>query len=285
MLSLFKLAKLPDKTRLRKISLVIQAMERGIIRGEPPDTRYLREICAAALDRGWLPENLIGLFEALSEVSRSGAGGIVGNADKPDVYARAGEEADRLLRLLNNARHGLLTHLGTEPAEWDFFYAAPAAGEAVPRAAYSFRIYLEDIRSPFNVGAIFRTAEAFGAEKILLSPWSASPEHARAERAAMGCTGILPWERAEIALLEREPNLFALEQGGTPLDSFAFPAEGTVIVGSEELGVSPEALRLADSRLGRVSIPLYGRKASLNVSVAFGILMQAWTSRPGVSAS
>jgi TrmH family RNA methyltransferase len=49
-----------------------------------------------------------------------------------------------------------------------------------------------------------------------------------------------------------------------------------VILGSEELGVSPEGLERA--RAGRVSIPMRGIKASINVGVAFGILMQAWTS-------
>ncbi len=50
-------------------------------------------------------------------------------------------------------------------------------------------------------------------------------------------------------------------------------------MGSEELGLSPEALRLADASAGRVSIPLAGAKRSLNVSVAFGILMHAWQQR------
>jgi TrmH family RNA methyltransferase len=49
-----------------------------------------------------------------------------------------------------------------------------------------------------------------------------------------------------------------------------------MIVGSEELGVSPEALRKADASLGRVSIPTIGAKGSLNVAVAFGIAMQSW---------
>jgi TrmH family RNA methyltransferase len=49
-----------------------------------------------------------------------------------------------------------------------------------------------------------------------------------------------------------------------------------MIVGSEELGVSPQALAAADASLGRVSIPTWGAKGSLNVSVAFGIALQAW---------
>jgi TrmH family RNA methyltransferase len=50
-----------------------------------------------------------------------------------------------------------------------------------------------------------------------------------------------------------------------------------MIAGSEELGVSPEALAAVDASLGRVSIPSFGVKGSLNVSTAFGIAMQAWS--------
>jgi len=49
-----------------------------------------------------------------------------------------------------------------------------------------------------------------------------------------------------------------------------------MVIGSEEMGVSPQALSAADASLGRVSIPCYGAKGSLNVSVAFGIAVQAW---------
>jgi TrmH family RNA methyltransferase len=147
-------------------------------------------------------------------------------------------------------------------------------------------VYLEDIRSPFNVGAMFRTAESFGVERLYLSPLCADPEHARARRTAMGCVELLRWER-----LPREPfadppdpeeglsmegPFFALETGGIPLDRFPFPRRGIMIAGSEELGVSPQALAAADASLGRVSIPIWGAKGSLNVSVAFGIALQAW---------
>ncbi|MDR0602585.1 MAG: TrmH family RNA methyltransferase [Treponema sp.] len=137
------------------------------------------------------------------------------------------------------------------------------------------QVYLEDIRSPFNVGAMFRAAESFGAEKIWLSPLSADPRHKRAERTAMGCTAVLPWERTET--IPSGP-LFALETGGADIGCFSFPRQGVLIVGSEELGVSPKALALADASLGRVSIPVFGAKGSLNVSVAFGIIMHAWAA-------
>lgn len=292
MLSIYKLAKLPGKTRLRKISLLIQGMERDIGLRVNPDIRYLREVCSAALQQGWLPENLRSVFEDVAAACHDSGSLYSGSADAVSSHGLL--DPDRLLRLLNRARHGLLSHLGTEPAEWDFFYthspsiisrssdrAIGMSDERTGRGVFPISVYLDDIRSPFNVGSIFRTAEAFGAEKIMLSPLAASPSHIRAERSAMGCTAILPWERADIASLERERNLFALEQGGTALEDFHFPHTGTVIVGSEELGVSPEALKLADARLGRVSIPLYGRKASLNVSIAFGILIQVWTGKIG----
>jgi TrmH family RNA methyltransferase len=51
-----------------------------------------------------------------------------------------------------------------------------------------------------------------------------------------------------------------------------------MIAGSEELGVNPKTLELADRSLGRLSIPLYGAKGSLNVSVAFGIALHAWAA-------
>ena len=95
----------------------------------------------------------------------------------------------------------------------------------------------------------------------------------------MNAGQALPWEVAELESLQGAAGgLFALELGGTPLERFAFPSSGTVLVGSEELGLSPEALGLAENGLGRVSIPLAGSKRSLNVAVAFGILMQAWRS-------
>jgi rRNA methylases len=189
------------------------------------------------------------------------------------------------LRALNNVKHILLTETGKDQADWDF---TGSDGRLDPQKRQIFKgmwVYMEDIRSPFNVGAMFRTAESFGVEKIILSPLCADPRHKRSERTAMGCVDIIPWERQELFPTPKNapPNnstetlpIFALETGGTPLSEFRFPRHGIMIIGSEELGVSPRALAAADASLGRVSIPCYGSKASLNVSVAFGIAIQAW---------
>jgi TrmH family RNA methyltransferase len=136
------------------------------------------------------------------------------------------------------------------------------------------KVYLEDLRSPFNVGSIFRTADAFGVEELLLSPSCADPAHPRAQRSAMGAIGLLPWRRAGLESLKGYP-VFALELGGADIADYSFPDNGIAILGSEELGISREIRALCSA--GIVSIPMNGAKGSLNVAVAFGILMHAWT--------
>ncbi len=179
----------------------------------------------------------------------------------------------------NLARNELLAILGTFPAEWDLIIAPHPErsqdGTVAQRDFYpGVAVYAEDIRSPFNLGSIFRTAEAMGAQKVYLSPGCCDPEHPRAQRSGMGCIETMGWERASLDELPQDQNIFVLETGGTPIEEFEFPKTGICIIGSEELGVSPQAL--AKANCGRVTIPMKGLKASLNVGVAFGILMQAW---------
>lgn len=188
-------------------------------------------------------------------------------------------------RACNLARNNLLAIIGTFPAEWDLIIAPHPEqknddGTVKKRDFYpEVYVYAEDIRSPFNCGSIFRTAEAMGAEKVIISPLCINPEHPKAQRSGMGCIGTLGFERKSVEELEnfaKEKNLpiFVLETGGTPIEEFDFPEKGICIIGSEELGVSPQALKAA--AYGRVTIQMKGLKASLNVGVAYGILMQKW---------
>ncbi len=193
-------------------------------------------------------------------------------------------------RACNLARNNLLAIIGTFPAEWDLIIA-PHASQVDENGLVKQRdffpgvyVYAEDIRSPFNCGSIFRTAEAMGAEKVLISPMCIDPNHPKALRSGMGCIETIGFERISVDELEefaRENDLpiFVLETGGTPIEEFEFPKKGICIIGSEELGVSPQALSKAT--YGRVTIPMKGLKASLNVGVAYGILMQAWVSKLG----
>ena len=184
------------------------------------------------------------------------------------------------LRLCNCARNHLLAIIGTFPAEWDLViapHANPYDENGVIKEREFFPgmcVYAEDIRSPFNIGSIFRTAEGMGAEKVIISPFCVDPNQSRAIRSGMGCIETMGWEQIPVEQLPDDIPIFALETGGTDIEEFVFPEKGICISGSEELGVSPQALNKAT--YGRVSIPMKGLKASLNVGVAFGILMQKW---------
>lgn len=242
MISLRKLQSLKEGTRHRKEVLLLKEFEEALLRGEKADSLYLKGLIQlSGKDLG---------IEAISFPV----------------------ELQKQIQLCNDLRHRLLTQLGQEPADWDFTARFDLSEQ---RETLPLKIYLDDIRSPFNVGSIFRTAEALGAQEILLSPGTAPPDHPRAKRTSMGAVDILPWR---VLSPEDIPEpCFALESGGVDLKDFSFPLSGTVILGSEELGVRPELLQKAEHSAGRVSIPMRGQKGSLNVGVAFGILLQAWT--------
>jgi TrmH family RNA methyltransferase len=256
MFPLSKLHELSPRTRMRKASRILHGLEVDAAAGRPPDPGYLR-----------------GLLGALEVVADAACSQVL--EELCSAVAQGRSDAV-LLRGINALRHALLAALGAEPAEWDLVSPQTGRLDRAGLRILPFMVYLEDIRSPFNVGSLFRTAEAFGARGMLISPRTPLPTHPRALRTSLGAADALPWERCGLERVAALGNSFALELGGTPIDEFIFPHSGVVMVGSEELGLSPEALRLADTQRGRVSIPLAGAKRSLNVSVAFGILLHAW---------
>ena len=269
MFSLRKLERLAPKTRLRKLLVMIRDEEQRLLDGAP-------------FRPGDLPLLLRSeaFLSALAAPRRAEA-----ERNLPSLAgARSGAPA-QTLRALNSLRHTIMSELGVPWAEWDALLPGAAPQPAVERRVLPMRAFLEDVRSPYNVGAVFRSAEAFGVEHVYLSPRTPLPTLARAQRTSRGCADVVPWSVCSLSDLALQggagpgPVVFALETGGEPIDRFPFPPSGIVLVGSEELGLSPEALALAGSGGGRVSIPMAGARASLNVAVAFGILMQAWYSR------
>lgn len=277
-----KLKSMRGGFRRRKLILTLGALERDIA-GIPDETFCSAAFFAGSADR---TDYLKEIVRIICEDPK------LPEAARLQLCALLNEEPFDERRLCNTARNHLLAVAGTPSAEWDLIiapHAAPAehtAQEATQNRAAAVRpyregffVYAEDIRSPFNLGSIFRTAEAFGAEKLFLSPFCTDPAHPRAVRSAMGCIDFLPSERIALdELCASMPGIpvFALETGGTPLSRFQFPRRGIVVIGSEELGINPDTLKKMSH--GIVSIPVSGVKASLNVGVAFGILMQAWTA-------
>ncbi len=271
MIPLNKLAKLAPRHRMRKSALVLGELERGLLGGaessalELPLLGYALGLAKLLLGDKDSPEAVLGAASGLM-----GAYANAGEA-REDQAARSG-----LLRAVDTLRHALIAATGQAPADWDLIdprTGQPDQGSRLVRPG--IRAFLEDLRSPFNIGSVFRTADAFGLEELILSPDCADPRHPRAQRSAMGAVELLSWRRASLESLAGELPLFALELGGESIETFVFPKRGAVILGSEELGISSEARQLCT--YGIVSIPMSGAKASFNVSVAFGILMYAWT--------
>jgi TrmH family RNA methyltransferase len=298
MIPLYKLEKLPRIQKLRKIAKILIMAEKRFLQAADKNINIFStaEILFFTETAQLLYKDAFFSLDAKKKFKHSIA--VFGSTLSDSVTA---ENTAQFHRALNNIKHILLAETGRDQADWDLTDRDGKLDSQKRQVFEGMQVYMEDIRSPFNVGAMFRTAESFGVEKIILSPFCADPHHRRAQRTAMGCVDIIPWERQELfyasepadELSNNKPPanalqevilkatslpVFALETGGIPLAEFQFPRRGILITGSEELGVSPQALAAADASLGRMSIPCYGTKASLNVSVAFGIAIQAWAA-------
>lgn len=139
---------------------------------------------------------------------------------------------------------------------------------------------LEDIRSLYNVGSCFRTADAMLMQELILTGYTPTPPRPDIDKTALGATASVPWssEQQTVVVIERLRRsgwrVLALEiaEGALSLERLA-EVKGPIafVVGNELTGVRPETLAACD---GAIEIPMYGAKHSLNVAVAFGIA--AW---------
>jgi 23S rRNA (guanosine2251-2'-O)-methyltransferase len=143
---------------------------------------------------------------------------------------------------------------------------------------------LHNIRSVYNVGAIFRTADAAGISKIYLCGYTPAPidRFGRARKdiakAALGAEKIVDWESISdistlISKLKKEKyQILALEQDKNSIDyrKAELKNKNLLILGEEVKGIEKEILKMCDQIL---EIPMRGKKESLNVSVAAGIAL------------
>ncbi|WP_413581400.1 RNA methyltransferase [Bdellovibrio sp. HCB288] len=157
-----------------------------------------------------------------------------------------------------------------------------------PQETLPLVFVLDNIRSAFNVGSIFRTAECLGAERICLCGYTPNPTQWKVEKTAMGTQEYMTWEEHPRLmeclemLKENGYRLVALETAASASDLYEnFEAEPTAfILGNERFGLDPTVLQLIDEV--RV-IPLRGRKNSLNVGVTAAVAgfewMRQWRTR------
>lgn len=141
-------------------------------------------------------------------------------------------------------------------------------------------IVLENIRSAYNVGSVFRTSDAFLVQAIFIIGYSAKPPHKEIKKTALGAEETVDWKyfktTAEaIAELRREGfNVYAAEQaeGSYKLNAICFePGEKIAVVfGNEVTGVEQSTIALCD---GCLEIPQLGMKHSLNIATAAGVVL------------
>lgn len=147
-------------------------------------------------------------------------------------------------------------------------------------------LILHNIRSSHNVGSMFRTADAAGVERIILSGYTPGPTDPRGKvrpefvKVSLGAENFVPWERTRtLAQAVKKVKKLGLtvvgiEQHASSTSLFDYhPPKGAklaVVMGNEVRGLSPQGINMCDKIL---EIPMRGKKESLNVSVACGIAL------------
>ncbi len=141
-------------------------------------------------------------------------------------------------------------------------------------------VVLDNVRSAYNVGSVFRTCDAFAIEKIILCGITAAPPNREVLKTALGSTASIPWihvSAVEVAVLELKKKNFQIivtEQTdeSVSLEQFFPPADHqlALVFGNEINGVSETVMKLAHTA---IEIPQFGTKHSFNISVAAGIVL------------
>ena len=141
-------------------------------------------------------------------------------------------------------------------------------------------IVLDNVLDTYNVGSIFRLADAVAAKKVYLCGKKEIPPNPRIKKASINTTEWVEWSYKETAieaindirLTINDIQTVAVEQSkkSVPYDKFEYKLPVCLVVGNETYGVSKEVLDICD---GIVEIPMYGINISLNVMVSLGIVL------------
>lgn len=139
-------------------------------------------------------------------------------------------------------------------------------------------VILDNVRSQHNIGAVFRTADAFLLEGVYLCGICCCPPNQEIHKTALGAEETVDWhycedtQEAVRTLKEKGYKVYAVEQAHNSVMLSDFRAEGptAIVMGHEVFGVQQAVIDMCD---GCIEIPQYGTKHSLNVSVTAGIVM------------
>lgn len=141
-------------------------------------------------------------------------------------------------------------------------------------------IILDNVLDTYNVGSVFRLADAVAAEKVILCGETLTPPNSRIKKASINTTGWVDWEYADTAVsaitklktLSPKLSVVAVEQDvrSKPFYQVTYEFPLAIVVGNETTGVSKEVLDMADMI---VEMPMWGINTSLNVMVSCGIIL------------
>jgi tRNA G18 (ribose-2'-O)-methylase SpoU len=254
-------ARLSDYAHLTDVALKKSGGEHGL---------YLAEsllVLQRALRAGHVPRSVLALGASAAEALEA-----VGDYDIP-IFVGAPELLEQLT--------GYLLHRGLIASMHRPALPSPAALLARARRV----VVLENVVDPTNVGAIFRSVAAIGADAVLVTPRCSDPYYRRSIRVSMGTVLQVPWTRvgdwaSTRALLNSSGfhvAALALTSDAVPLRDFAAhaPERVALVLGTEGDGLTEEALAAADTI---VQIPMRHGIDSLNVAAAAAVAMYALAS-------
>lgn len=154
--------------------------------------------------------------------------------------------------------------------------------QSPPSGLSELKVILHNIRSLHNVGSTFRSCDAFGVSELLLSGYTPCPPRPEINKTAIGAEEFVKWSSWDnvsemCSSLKKEGyTLVGLEQTTNSIQLPDFDAKAypklCLIMGNEVTGIDDDILSCIDHF---ISIPQYGQKHSLNVSVAAGVMLYA----------
>ena len=160
----------------------------------------------------------------------------------------------------------------------EIFAGRPTLSELSIKDRFPLYALCENIRSLYNVGSIFRTSDAVRLEKLFLTGYTGYPPRKEIDKTALGAVDSVEWEYCENTIevvrqiKEENIQVIALEHTTKSVSyaNFEFKFPFCLLLGNEVDGLTDELIGEADAS---IEIPMFGLKQSLNVSVAYGIVM------------
>jgi len=160
----------------------------------------------------------------------------------------------------------------------EIFASRPTLEELEKLNRFPFYCVAENVRSLYNVGSIFRTSDAVRLQKLFLTGYTGFPPRKEIDKTALGAVDSVPWQHIQNSpdvvwqLKKQHIQIIALEHtsNSVPFNEFDYQFPLCLLLGNEVEGLTEELIDLSDAA---VEIPMFGLKQSLNVSVAFGVVM------------